>query len=378
MRLLHVGKFYAPDKGGMETALRHMAEGLLDAGHDVRVLVAGHHRATRREDLPGAPGCLVRAGVVGSWNSQPLTLGLAGLLRREITDFRPDVVHLHLPNPLACWAWLCVRGAARRSGVRLAVWHHADIVRQRVGGRVVMPLVRRCLADAAGICVSSQALRGSARTLAPWRDAVRVIPFGIDPAPFAADVRGDGGFLFVGRLVPYKGLDVLLSAVAGIPGAQLDIVGAGPLHGELAATIGRSRLTDRVRLRGEIADSDLPALLSRSRALVLPSRDCSETFGLILLEAMAAGLPLVTSDLPTGVRTLNRPGETGWLAEPGDVESLRAALAAVLADPDEARRRGGIGREVVQRFYTRGRLAAELGSWYAELVANGKPELARH
>ena len=377
MRILHLGKYYAPAKGGMETALRHLTEGLLAAGHEVRVLVAGHQRDTIRDDLPGAPGALIRAGVAWTWNSQPVILDLAGHLRGEIEDFRPHVVHLHTPNPLACAAWLRSRGAARRQQARLAVWHHSDIVRQRLSGRLVQPLVRRCLADAAGICVSSTALADQSRELAPWRDRVRVIPFGIDPAPYAAEPTGGGPFLFVGRLVPYKGVEVLLEAVAGLPDGRLDIVGSGPRRKYLADRIEALDLQGRVRLLGHVADRDLPDLLARCRALVLPSRDRSETFGLILLEAMAAAVPLVASDLPTGVRELCRPGETGWLVPPGDVAELRSTLATVTANPGEARRRGAAGRERVRLHYTRGHLIKSLVNWYLDITAAARQEPTR-
>ncbi|MDD5720137.1 MAG: glycosyltransferase, partial [Candidatus Krumholzibacteria bacterium] len=89
MRILQIGKYYAPARGGMETVLRNMTEGLLAAGHEVRVLVAGDARRTSREDLPGSAGGLIRAGVLGTWSSQPLALGLPRLLRWEIARFQP-------------------------------------------------------------------------------------------------------------------------------------------------------------------------------------------------------------------------------------------------------------------------------------------------
>jgi glycosyltransferase involved in cell wall biosynthesis len=371
MRILQVGKFYAPDKGGMETALRHLSEGLLAAGHEVRVLVAGHGPRTVREDLPGVPGGLVRAGALGTWNGQPLTFGLPILLRRELATFDPDIVHLHLPNPLACLAWRLASPRTKRARPLLAVWHHADIVRQRRAGRLVGPLVRRCLTEAAGICVSSEAWRGRSHELAPWRTKVAVIPFGIDLAPFLArEPLGAGPLLFVGRLVPYKGLDELLEAVAGLPDVRLDIVGDGPERARLVRRCAAGDLHGRVRLRGEVPDADLPAVMAGSLALVLPSRDLSETFGLVLVEAMAAGLPLITSDLPTGVRELNRPGETGWLVAPGDAAALRSALAEVIADPGQARRLGRNGRILAEQRYSRDRLAEDLGAWYSGLAGD--------
>lgn len=370
MRILHVGKYYAPHKGGMETALRHMAEGLLGIGHEVRVLVAGSRRHTVYEKLGENDRGLVRAGVVATWNSQPLTLGLPGLLRHELVDFDPDIVHLHTPNPLACWAWQRARRGLAARRATLAVWHHSDIVRQRLAGRLVAPLVQRCLSDAAGICVSSEWLRDSSRQLATHRDRVHVIPFGIDTEPFVGEPQELGDrFLFVGRLVRYKGLEVLLEALAGLADARLDIVGSGPLEHSLRRRIDDLAIGGRVRLRGEIPDADLPALLAGSRALVLPSLDHSETFGMILLEALAAGVPLVVSDLPTGVRDLAQQGRTGWLVDPGHAGSLRNALAEALADPAEARRRGQAGRGMVRARYTREQMAIVLMSWYDTLVS---------
>ncbi len=108
----------------------------------------------------------------------------------------------------------------------LAVWYHADITRQRLGGRLVGPLLRRCLGEADGICVSTAALARTSPLLQPWRDKVRVIPFGIDPEPFAVvGPAAAGPFLFVGRLVRYKGVLTVVEAVGSLPGAELEIVG---------------------------------------------------------------------------------------------------------------------------------------------------------
>ena len=299
MRILQVGKYYPPYKGGMETALRHICEGLVEQGREVRAVVAGGGLLTRREALGGRTDALVRVATWGTWNSQPLTLTLSRVLAREIDDFAPDLVHLHLPNPGACWAWQHL--GRRPGGLALAVWYHADITRQRLGGRLVGPLLRRCLDEANGICVSTEALARTSTLLQPWRDKVRVIPFGIDPEPFVGvGPAAAGPFLFVGRLVRYKGVLTVVEAVGGLPDAELEIAGCGPLAGEVARRIARGGWGDRIRLLGEVADDALPALLARSRALVLPSLDRSETFGLCLLEAMAAGRPVVTSDLDSG------------------------------------------------------------------------------
>ena len=161
MRILHLGKYYPPHRGGMETALREMAEGLSAHGVEVSVLVAGGGRG-EPETLIGGRGRLVRAWTPAVVNSQPLTPTLVPLLRRELARFRPDLVHLHLPNPLAALAWRAV-SAGRRGRPPLAVWHHADITRQRWGRLVAGPLQRGLPGAGAG---DRGLLRGPAAGLA--------------------------------------------------------------------------------------------------------------------------------------------------------------------------------------------------------------------
>jgi rhamnosyl/mannosyltransferase len=312
---------------------------------------------------------LIRIPAGAVVNSQPLTPGLATTLRREILDFGPDLVHLHLPNPLAALAWLTLEAWPGLACPPLAVWYHADITRQRLGRLAVAPLVRAILRRAAGVSVSSAALRETSPFLRRHADRTRVIPFGIDPLPWAGvDPACDGPFLFVGRLVPYKGLDVLLEAVARVPEAEIVLVGEGPLTDEIHARSARPDLAGRVRLAGPLDRSGLAGLMERARAMVLPSVDRSETFGLVQLEAMAAGLPVVVSELETGIARVGEPGVTGLAVPPGDPAALAAALARFQDDPALARTMGGAGRRHFTSRYTRGTMIDGLLAWYAELL----------
>lgn len=375
MRILHVGKYYPPYRGGMETALENLAEGLLDAGCDVSLLTAGHRSVDSREvvrgPVSGREGTLVRAAVRGVLHSQPLSPGLVGLMRREVALFRPDLVQIHLPNPLAAAAWL---GLAATGGPRrpvMTVWYHADITRQRLGRRFLQPVIATCLTQAAGVCVSSQSLADRSPILAPHRSKVAVVPFGIAPRPWL-DVRAqvDGPFLFVGRLVPYKGVDVLLDALALVPNARLVIVGEGPLEGALRAQTLRLGLQDRVGFAGTLNEAGIAARLVAARGLVLPSVDASEAFGLVQLEAMGAGVPVIATDLPTGVPEVGVPGETGLLVPPGDRDALAQALATLQDDQALARRLGEGGRRRFCAIFTREKMISRLIGWY-EAVLQG-------
>lgn len=382
MKILHLGKYYAPYRGGMETVLQNLAEGLLDAGHEVTVLVAAADGLDTRETVygprTGARGRLVRCGALGRFNSQPLTASLYPLLRHEVARLEPDIVHVHLPNPLGAAVWRLPGSWRRPGGPVLAVWHHADVTRQKLGGRLVRPLLRRFLAAADGISVSSRNLAEGSTELAGLRDRVEVVPFGIEARPWIRiEARRDGPFLFLGRLVGYKGLHVLLEAMRRVPQADLVIVGEGPLEEDLREEIRGADLARRVSMVGRLEMPDLVRLMERARALVLPSIDTSETFGLVQLEAMAAAVPVIATDLPTGVREVCVPGRTGTLVRPGDVDGLAAALREFEADAGLRERLGQGGRERFRKEYTRERMIDQLVPWYERLMARRGAEALR-
>lgn len=374
MRILHIGKYYPPSLGGMETVLRNLAEGLLDRSGDLTVLTAGHDPQDSQEiltgPLSGHRGRLVRAGVFGHLNSQPLTLNLMGLMRREINLLEPDLVHLHLPNPLAGAAWMALDSWPGIELPPLAVWYHADITRQRLGKILVQPVVNGCLSRCRGVSVSSATLKDKSPVLAPWREKVEVIPFGIDPGPWNGPPSTlEGPFLFVGRLVPYKGLDVLVRAMVRVPEAELVIVGEGPLAASLSELATVCGVADRIHFAGPMDQDGVAVHLARARALVLPSIDSSETFGLVQLEAMAAGVPVITSDLPTGVREVGEPGRTCRLVTPGDSEALAVAMNDLQADTTLAREMGSGGRQRFLEKFTREKMIDRLCHWYSSLAA---------
>jgi rhamnosyl/mannosyltransferase len=374
MKILHLGKYYHPYLGGMETVLRNLAEGLLDAGCQISVLTSGEEGWDQAASLvgpvTGSRGTLVRTSRHGILNSQPLNPDLLGRLRREIALQGPDLVHLHLPNPLAALAWVTLRASGLQTLPPLAVWYHADITRQRFGRHLVQHLVDVCLEQARGVCVSSRMLAASSPVLARSGRSIQVVPFGIDPAPWSAVTpTRDGPFLFVGRLVPYKGLDLLLDALAEVPAARLILVGDGPDRSALNKQAAALGIADRIRFVGSLQQEGIVDLMADARALVLASRDVSETFGLVQLEAMAAGLPVVASDLPTGIREVGVDGETCLLVPPGDAAALASAMRRLQDEPDLARRLGEAGRRRFAEHFTRQVMVARVLEWYRSLLA---------
>lgn len=365
MHVLHVGKFYPPDYlGGVETFVATLSAALVRRGVDVECVVAavrGRGSVTTQDGVR-----VTRLASLGVLYSQPLALGLLRALRTGAAD----VVHVHHPNPLADAAVLL---SDRRP---LLVSHHSDVVRQRGLLPLYAPVVGRVLRRARAVVVSAPQLIETCRELAGVEGKVRVIPYGIDPAAFAATpaveararaLRSAWGarpaVLGVGRLVGYKGWDVLLRATRDLD-ATVVLVGAGPEEARL-----RALAAPNVVFAGRVPDELRAAYYHAADLFCLPAVSVAEAFGIVLLEAMACGKPLVTTALPTGVSAVNRAGITGLVVPPGDVGALRDAVAALLGDADTRHAMGRAARAVLEREYTAALMAERYLMLYREAMA---------
>jgi rhamnosyl/mannosyltransferase len=349
LSVVHAAKFYPPVNGGMETVIADLCDGTA-ADWDVRV-IAANDRGTTVNDRVGSVD-VVRVASFGSANSVPLCPSFAAHLWRKTAD----CVVLHEPNPIA-GAALFLRMPARR----LIVWHHSDLLRPwwapHTYGHVQRALYRR--ADC--VVVSSPNL-ATHSSLVPYARRVAIVPFGIDVERY----RGGGALvgtlreafpgprvLFVGRLVYYKGIDVLIDAMARTDGTLL-LIGEGPLEGELRE---RARgLGDRVRFLGRVAQDELPAYYQAADIFVLPSVAKTEAFGVVQVEAMAAGVPVISTDLPTGVPWVNQDGVTGLIVPPGNVDALAGALNRLIADTNFRQRLGRNGAARAGEVFSRDRM----------------------
>lgn len=364
-RVLHVGKFYPPVPGGMEHAVASLCRGT--AGRvDNQVLALSTTRETVRERVDGV--AVVRVGTIGRAGSVAIAPGLLAEVRRADAD----LIVVHEPNP---WALLTL--AVARPAVPLAIWFHGEVVRPRLQYALFYhPLVRVVYRRARRIFVSSSPLASAARALAPYRDRIAVVPFGIDadawarpaaPTARVAEARqraaGRPLILFAGRMVPYKGVDVLLDAMAPLD-ACLALVGDGPCRARWEARARRMGLADRVTFTGEVPASELTAFFQACDLFVLPSVTAAEAFGFVQLEAMACGKPVVSTRVPSGVPWVNRDGETGYTVTPGDPVALREAIARLLADPALRGVMGRAGRARVQAEFTLEKMASRVVAEY--------------
>jgi rhamnosyl/mannosyltransferase len=359
MHILHIYKDYPPILGGIENHVRLLAEAQAARGHPVTVLVtnpAGHCTTITEES--GVR--VVRAARLGTVVSTPLSLALP----QQLSRIRPDLVHLHFPYPVGeVSQWILRRGRAT------VLTYHSDVVRQRSIMRFYRSVLVRVLAEVDAIIVGSPPMEKSSY-LQAHRSKLRLIPYGIPLARFReppvtgelARLRSTYGdvldrnrtpgeclLLFVGRLRYYKGLDNLIRALPGIP-ARLLVVGAGPMEKEWKALARDTGASDKIAWLGEVPDADLPALYHLADLFVLPASHSSEAFGLVQVEAMAAGLPIVCTELGTGTSYVNQHGVTGLVVPPADADALRDAVNRLIADPELRRSMGAAARIRASEF----------------------------
>jgi rhamnosyl/mannosyltransferase len=340
LKVLHVGKFYPPVPGGIERVVQALCT-TTKARLDNRVLAFNTGSNTVDEVVDGV--AVTRVGPWGSAGSVAIAPAYFAHLRRA----RADVMILHEPNPWALLAFAMVRPR-----LPLAIWFHSEVVRPRLQYDLFYaPVARPAYREARRFLVSSPDLAAHAASLQPYRDKVRVIPFGIDVERWkpsdrirarAEAIRREAGrpiVLFAGRHVPYKGLEVLLNAAAPLD-VHVAILGDGPMRAAWTAAAAAQRGRARFVFHGEVDDDEMRAQLAASRMLVLPSVTRAETFGFVQLEAMACGVPVISTALPTGVPWVNR---TGVIVPPGDVAALGAAIERLAADGTLAAAIGAAG-----------------------------------
>ncbi len=361
MKILHVGKFYPPRWGGMETALKDICE-TTSSMVALSVAVANESGIELDESIGNVP--VRRLANWGTLFSQPITPRLF----LELCRSGAGIVHIHEPNPLAVCCFL-----ASSSRAKLVIHYHSDIVRQRFLARLYRPIQEAAYARAAVIVSGSQQLIDASPVLGRWRHKCVVVPFGIDLRPYLSIERTasllpsmDPLVLGVGRLSYYKGFQYLIQAMRTLK-ARLVIAGEGEMRPSLEALIASLGLQSRVHLAGRVSEEQLREWYRQADVFCLSSCETSEAFGLVQIEAMAAGLPVVSTDLPTGVRAINVGGETGLVVPPHNATSLAGAIGQMLADPALRRRFGDAGRRRAMELFNRDEMGRRIVEIYREI-----------
>jgi len=378
MRILHLGKFYPPVPGGMETFLRDLLVAQRKQGEQASAMVhAGRYPPPEAE-----AEWLIQVPVWAHWVFAPISPGFPLALWRALRSRKPEVLHLHLPNPSAFWALFLP--AARR--IPWVVHWHSDVVASRLNRRLRLaypfyrPFEQAVLRQANVIVVTSPPYLSSSEALCDWQEKCRVLPLGVDAqrlpeVPDSATVglwtTGCLRILAIGRLTYYKGFDTLVRALAGLSQpAELLIVGEGEERRSLEALILSTGQTPHVRLLGEVDDVTRNRLLASCDVFCLPSRERTEAFGIVLMEAMRYGKPVLASRVPgSGMTWVVEEEHNGRLVACDDVKAWAMQLDALGADPALRQRLGEEGaRQFTERFSIRS-VADRMADLYRQVSA---------
>jgi rhamnosyl/mannosyltransferase len=369
MRVLHFFKTYYPDSvGGIEQVIRQLCIGTGHLGVVNQVLSLSRHKDLRPFEFEGHT--VTRVPLNFEIASNGFSLAAIGELARLAAA--SDVVHYHFP-----WPFMDLAHFIARVNKPSVLTYHSDIVRQKHLLRLYQPLKHRFLQSVDTIVATSPNYLASSAVLDRYRDKTRIITYGLDkstyPRPDPARLAawrarvGPRFFLFVGVLRYYKGLHILLDAVAGTD-YPVVIVGAGPIEQELKAHAERLGLR-HVMFVGAVEDLDKVALLELCYAVAFPSHLRSEAFGISLLEGAMFGKPMISSEIGTGTSYINIDQQTGLVVPPSDPAALRAAMRTLWDDPARARAMGVRAQARYHELFTSEQMAGSYTELYRELVA---------
>jgi glycosyltransferase involved in cell wall biosynthesis len=372
MNILHIYKDYFPVAGGIENHIKLLAEAQVARGHQVSVLVTSRDRRTHIETINGVR--VIFAARLATISSAPISPAIFALLRQE----QPDIAHLHFPYP---WGEIASYFVSRARGMVLT--YHSDIIRQKYLRVVYAPLMRRVLTRVDAIIATSPNYIASSPVLSRWKEKCAIIPLAIDPTPFEITTpfaslapRPSPLLLFVGHLRYYKGLNYLIAALRDLPTARLLIIGEGPMENAWRSLADELGVGARVTFAGHVASADLPSHYAACDVFVLPSSERSEAFGLVQLEAMAAGKPVVCTELGTGTSFVNVDGETGLVVPARDAHALAVAINRLIDDPSTGSgqaqalrvRMGAAGRARVEKEFRLEKMVDRVLALYEDLL----------
>jgi len=371
-KILQAAKWYCPEVGGIETVAVAITAAVKDKA-DMQILVCSGKKIKER-GFTDEGVYIYRAKTPFRICSTPISFDYLSAFRRMSKDV--DIIQLHAPFPLSDLALFLGRRSRR---IKKALWYHSDVIKQKKLMFFYRPLLKWMLKKVDKIYVASRAIAEQSEYLGKHMDKVEVIPFGISTKDYdradrypiltnALNNKSNVKILFVGRLVYYKGIDVLIEAMAKTSGAELFIIGGGELDDILEKRTAELGISDKIHFMGRIEKKDLLASFSDCDFFVLPSVNRAECFGLVQLEAMVYGKPVINTSLPTAVPEVSLHGETGLTVEPSNADALAEAMNTLINDKELREKYGAQARKRCEESYSLSKMQDKLYASYLELL----------
>ncbi len=372
MKILQISKLYYPWIGGVEKIVQQISENLKD-DFNISVLCCRPKGRTKREKINGVR--VIKTSSLGLFWGMPFSFSFLRLFRKMRNNF--DLIDYHYPFPLADLAIFLFQPKGK-----LVVHYHADIVRQKILNFLINPLTFNTLERADLIIVSNPNIIKSSLYLRNFQDKCKVVPFGVDLEEFqkpdkvkVKEIKKNYGdfVLFVGRLSYYKGVEYLIKAIKDLD-VNLVIIGEGEEKEFLVEEIEELNIENKVFFLSFMTKKELINFYHSCRVLVLPSIFESEAFGIVLIEAMACGKPVISTELGTGTSFVNQNRITGFVAAPQDPQELCFLIERVIHDDKKHRQMCKNALRRVEEVFNLEKVIEQTKNTYNNILSNNEQE----
>jgi len=378
MRIVQTNKAYYPKVGGIETTITTLSEGFANYfNEDVKVLTCSEVNRTQTIDSVINRVNVKYLPTYGFFASLPISPGYF----KEIRKYSGDILHVHEPFPLADISMIMFP-KLKENFSRIVVSWHSDIVRQKWVLSFYKKFILKFLGVADKIIVSNPNMINNSDFLPFFEDKIEVIPIGVNldwvdscqESNFLSDeIRSSNKgpmILSVGRLVYYKGYEYLIDAIKLIPDASLVIIGSGPLKNKLVERINKLNLSSRIKIIPEVDEKTLHSYYKACDLFVLPSVEKSETYGIVQIEAMACGKPVICTEVGTGTTFLNLHEKTGFVVPPRNTKLLAEAIDKLITNQELRLKLGMYAKERALKEFTDKKMVEENYKVYQDLLNN--------
>ena len=345
MKILHIGKFYPPYFGGIEKVNYDIVEGLNTKGIQTDVLCSNHTKGNSFSEIPYK---IYRTHTLKVIASTPLSYSLITTLKKIQDNY--DIIHVHLPNPMANLAIFLTRPKSK-----IILHWHSDIIKQKKLLKLYSPLQK-------------------------YKNKIVCIPIGIDNNELFIDqntlnslknkYKGYKIIFSLGRLVYYKGFEYLIETIKSLPNDIIILIaGIGELKEKLQEHISKHNLQDRVKLLGKIPFEELGAYYQLCDIFCLPSTERSEAFGVVQIEAMAFGKPVISTSIKgSGVDWVNLNNVSGIIVPPKDTNRLTEAIMELLTDEKKYQLLSIGAKKRYEEVFTKDKMVDSFKSLYLEIL----------
>ena len=368
MKILHFYKTYYPDSfGGVEQVIFQLASGLSALKVDATILSLTPNKVQRLIEINGHQVYRCRS----NFKIASTDFSLSSLWQLNNLAQKADVVHYHFPWPFMDLAHFFVNH--KKPSV---VTYHSDIVKQKILLKLYRPLQTKFLESVDAIVATSPNYKVSSDILQRHQNKVEVIPIGLDRnlypplkterSQYWREILGNKFFLFIGVLRYYKGLNILLDALA-LDDFPTVIIGAGPIESDLkikAASLGLKNII----FLGQMPEEDKVEILNLSYAIVFPSHLRSEAYGISLLEGAMYGKPLISSEIGTGTSFININQETGIVSPPSSPKDFHAAMVYLWNNQTAASMMGLNALARYEKLFTADKMCQGYQALYQRLI----------